>query len=289
MEQISEQIVTTPHFSVLLHTVSWDGVEDTPAYRGYNLSQRLSDNHSPLRIGRLSTAEVMPRVHAVGLLPPGQAIRLYPMEHPLRVLNCIYDESYFEETTQVPAEQWEKYTSALVFMRNQRLETLMQEIHAEIEQPGFGSEILIESVANMILVELARYMRQLQRKSGKGNEGLGLAPWQLRRVQERIQASPQAGYPSLAELALLCNISEGHLARSFKAATGWQIHKYVTAERMKTAKALLLDDNLSCEEVAARLGFRSAAYFSTAFRRITGKTPTEFRRQSVPARTSPPN
>ncbi|MYM64910.1 AraC family transcriptional regulator [Pseudomaricurvus sp. HS19] len=280
MEQITEQIVATPRVSVLVHTVSWDGVEDTPAYRGYNLSQRLSDNHSPLRIGKLSTPEVMPRVHAVGLLPPGLPIRLYPMEQPLRVLNCIYDEDYFEATTQIPAEQWEKYTNALVFMRNQRLETLMQEIHAEIEQPGFGSEILIESVSNMILVELARYMRQLQRKGNRGRDGVGLAPWQLRRVQERIESSPQEGYPSLAQLAALCNISEGHLARAFKAATGWQIHKYITAERLKTAKALLSNDHYSCEEVACQLGFKSAAYFSTAFRRLTGKTPTEFRRQA---------
>ena len=155
----------------------------------------------------------------------------------------------------------------------------MQEIYAELEQPGFAQEFLIESVCDMMLVELARHVRQLNRKGSKSN--LALAPWQLRRIQERIQASLEMGYPNLNELANLCGISQGHLARSFKAATGWQIHKYITEERLKAAKMMLTKTQLSCEQVAVRLGFKNPGYFSTSFRRMTGKTPTEFRRQSI--------
>ena len=102
----------------------------------------------------------------------------------------------------------------------------------------------------------------------------------MRRIQERIQAAPEIGnYPVLAELASLCGISQGHLARSFRAATGWPLHRFIAEERLKAAKEMLAEDHLSCGQIAVRLGFRSTAYFSAAFRRMTGKTPSAFRQQ----------
>ncbi|WP_321390674.1 helix-turn-helix transcriptional regulator [Emcibacter sp.] len=178
-------------------------------------------------------------------------------------------------------EQWERHTGSLVALRNQRIEVMMQELHAELEQPGFAHEQLIEAVTTMMLIELARHVRQLEKKGTGRGDHLPLAAWQLRRIEERIQASLELGYPNLSELATICGISKEHLARSFKAATGWQIHKYIAGERIRTAKTMLTRSQYSCEEVSVRLGFKSPAYFSTAFRRVTGKTPTEFKRQAL--------
>lgn len=110
-----------------------------------------------------------------------------------------------------------------------------------------------------------------------------MAPWQLRRIEERIQASLELGYPDSSELANLCGVSQGHLARAFKASTGWQIHRYIAEQRLDAAKTMLAEERVSCEEVSLRLGFTSAGYFSTAFRRMTGKTPREFRKQALAA------
>lgn len=278
MQHHPEIEVALPHVTVQLATVSWEGIEEAQSFPGYHLSQRLSDDHPPLRIGNVSAPEVLPRVRAVGLLPPGRAIRLFPVEKPLRVLHCMFEEDYFEGATQTTPEQWKRHTGSLVAIRNQRLEILMQEICAELEQPGFGREALIGAVATMILVELGRYIRELERKSARNPGGMPLAPWQLRRIQERIEASAQQGYPALEELAEICGISQGHLARSYKASTGWPIHKFIAEERMQAARRLLAETQLSCEEVSLQLGFKSPTYFSTAFRRMTGKTPTEFRK-----------
>lgn len=277
METRNEIEVVLPGVRIQISTVDWQSVEDAPPYDGYCLSQRLSENHAPLRIGKLSAHEVLPRVRSVGLLPPGHSVRLFPIGKPLRVLLCIFDEDHFQRVTGTTREQWDEHVDLLVAIKNKRLEILMQEIHAELLQPDFGSETLLESVSNMILVELARHARKLNRQGGKSVNSVALAPWQYRRIQERIQASQQEGYPSLAELAELCGISQGHLARTFKLATGWQIHKYIAEERLRTAKQMLADGALTCEEVSARLGFKSPAYFSTAFRRMTGKSPSEYR------------
>ncbi|MFC7050181.1 helix-turn-helix domain-containing protein [Emcibacter nanhaiensis] len=279
MKQNLEKEVILPYVTVRLATISWQGIGERPHFPGYSLCQRLSDNHSPLRIGNLATPEMLPRVRSVGFLPAGRSVFLYPLESDLRVLYCFYDADYVERVTQISKDKWERYATSLAALRNQRIEVLMQEIHAELEKPGYGRELLIESVTNMMLVELARYVRKLEKKgSGKG-ESQPLASWQLRRIEERIQASIELGYPSLGDLAGICGISKEHLARSFKATTGWQIHKYISSERISTAKTMLARNDVSCEEVSSRLGFKSPAYFSTAFRRIAGKTPTEFRKQ----------
>jgi len=280
MDNRIEKSLILRDVSIFLATLSWDGIEETPAYKGYSLSQRLSNDHSALRIGNASTPEVLPRVRSVGLLPPGRSIHLFPVERPLRVLYCVFEEASFERATGVSRERWDAYIGSLVAMNNRRLEVLMQEVYAELMQPGFGSQKLIDAASSMMLVELARYIRYLERSDAGEVGKLVLAPWQMRRIEERITASEEQGYPDLTELAELCGISQGHLMRSFKQATGWQLHKYIAEERMRAARAMLADKDLSCRDIATRLGFRSQAYFATAFRRATGRAPTEFRRQA---------
>lgn len=282
MDTHIEKELVLSNLSVHLGTVAWDGVEVTPPYPGYCLSQRLSEDHSPLRIGNLAAPAVLPRVGAVGFLPPEQSVRMLPVELPLRVVCCVFDKSFFENTTEIPLSDWDKHIHSLVSIRNSRLEIMMQEIHAELEEPSFGNDLLIEAASLMIVVELARYGRALDQKCPLSGDGVALSQRQMRRIYERIQASPEMGkYPDLAELAELCGISQGHLARSFKASTGWSLHRFIALERLKAAKQMLAEDRYSCAEVAARLGFRSTAYFSTAFRRMTGKTPTAYRRDTL--------
>jgi AraC family transcriptional regulator len=281
MEQQLERQLTLPRMSVHLATVHWGKLEEVrPQFDGYNLCQRLSSDHAPLRIGNLPAREAFPRVRSVAFLPPGCPVQLYPMSKPMRVLNCVFDKAWFEETTGIGPDLWERHTRALIEIRNRRLEVLMQEILAELEHPGFGHELLIESAAAMILVEMARHAHRLVAEEGCAPGGQGLAPWQMRRIQERIAESVEAGYPGLAELAQLCGISQSHLMRTFKASTGWPIHKYINEERLRAAKQLLASEQLNAKEISARLGFRNPAYFATAFRRMTGKTPTEYRREA---------
>ena len=278
MDPVIEAQLTLPHVSVQLATVNLTEARDVlPGTSGYNICQRLSDDHAPLRIGNINAREAFPRVGSVGFLPPGCAVRLYPMDGPFRVLNCDFEPAHFEAVTGFGQDIWEEHTGALVSIRDRRLELLMQEIHAELVQPDYGQATVVEAVASMILIEMARYGRRL---GSAGGSGQGLAPWQLRRINERLALALEQGYPGLDELAALCGISQSHLMRSFKIATGWPIHKFITEERLRAAKQMLSAGEINAKEIAIRLGFRSPAYFATAFRRMTGKTPTEYRREA---------
>ncbi len=282
MQQVIEKEINLPQVSVQLATVRFDATEEfIPQFSAYyNICQRLSDKHSPMRIGNLAAREAFPRVRSVGFLPPGCSFKLFPLEQPFRALNCAFEKTFFEEATRIQQNLWEEHTGALVSIKERRLETIMQQIYAELVQPGFAQELMIEALTTTLLVEMARYARRLGTASGPGGTGHGMAPWQLRRIQERIEASLELGYPGLEELAQLAGISQSHLMRTFKVSTGWQIHKYIAEERMKSAKLLLAEDQLNTKEISTRLGFRSPAYFATAFLRMTGMTPTEYRRQA---------
>ncbi|MAR92963.1 MAG: hypothetical protein CML06_19110 [Pseudomonadales bacterium] len=282
MDITIEQQVELPHFCIEVATVNLVRTIEAPAFGHYKVAQRLSDHHGPLRLDKLSQHETFSRVGAVTLLPPDQPVRVYPLEAPLRVLHCAIDEAYFEQVTQQGPDHWKSHAGSLLNIRNEPVERLMNHLHVELRQPGLGHEMKLETIGKMMLIELGRYGQQLKIASEKNPSSLALAPWQLGRIYQRIAEGPQLGYPKLAELAALCGVSEAHLSRSFKQATGRHVHKFITEHRTRAAMHLLSGpDKMTCEAVASALGYKSAAYFSTAFRRMTGKTPSEFRQQRL--------
>jgi two-component system response regulator YesN len=66
--------------------------------------------------------------------------------------------------------------------------------------------------------------------------------------------------------------------RAFKQVTGMTCTDYVALERIRAAKRLLTRDDLLVKEVAYRVGFENANYFSRRFKEMEGRTPTSYRR-----------
>jgi AraC family transcriptional regulator len=278
MHAVIEQEMHLPTISVQLATVEWQALEDSShSSDRYCICQRLSYGHAPLRVENINAREAFMYERSVAFLPPNCSVRIYPLDRPFKILNCTFPKEHFETITEISELDWEEHTGALVSIRDRRMEVLMQEIHSELTQPGYASEVLIEAVGKLILVEMARYARQLGTSSNRNSAGQALAPWQLRRIQERIDAALDRGYPTLEELASLCGISQSHLMRTFKLSTGWPVHKFITSQRLDAAKRLLAADQLSTKEIAAKLGFRTPAYFATTFHRLTGQTPSKYR------------
>jgi len=82
---------------------------------------------------------------------------------------------------------------------------------------------------------------------------------------------------TLLDLSTVVHISPYHFARLFKQSTGVPPHRFVLGQRIARASVLLRDARLSIGEVARRVGFRTPSHFTTAFRRMTGLAPSEYR------------
>lgn len=68
-----------------------------------------------------------------------------------------------------------------------------------------------------------------------------------------------------------------YLSNLFSEVEGTTIEKYHIAQRIEKVKELLVYDELSLAEIADKLGYSSAAYLSSQFKKVTGLTPTFYR------------
>ncbi|MDQ0887839.1 two-component system response regulator YesN [Paenibacillus sp. V4I9] len=82
---------------------------------------------------------------------------------------------------------------------------------------------------------------------------------------------------TVKQLAEQFHLNASYLSVLFKKETGQTLSEFVQEARMAKAKELLGDPNIKVYEVAERVGFQTAAYFTFLFKKMVGTTPQEFR------------
>ena len=83
---------------------------------------------------------------------------------------------------------------------------------------------------------------------------------------------------SLTEIAKKLNISVYYLSHIFKSVTGTSIISYRNEMRLTMAKKLLIQTDLSVTDIAGKVGFSSASYFSELFTKRENISPVEYRK-----------
>ena len=86
---------------------------------------------------------------------------------------------------------------------------------------------------------------------------------------------------TLATLADQAFLSPFHFHRTFARVYGETPHEFLTRQRNDLAKKLLAENQLSISEICLAVGFQSLGTFSDRFRRLTGLSPTEYRRRLI--------
>ena len=74
------------------------------------------------------------------------------------------------------------------------------------------------------------------------------------------------------------NHEYNYLSNLFSAIEGTTIEKYFIAQKVEKVKELLVYDELSLNEIAHRLNYSSVAYLSNQFKKVTGLTPSYFKK-----------
>lgn len=82
---------------------------------------------------------------------------------------------------------------------------------------------------------------------------------------------------SLSDIAREVDSSVFHLARVFKARTGFSLHAYRNQLRLRAALERLAEPGVDLIDIALDLGFSSHSHFTETFRRSFGKTPSGVR------------
>ncbi len=92
----------------------------------------------------------------------------------------------------------------------------------------------------------------------------------------------------LDDLAIIAGISRSRLTSVFREYTGYSPLDYVRELRVRKARALLSDSELSIKEIAAQVGFDDALHFSKVFRKVDGLAPSQFRAAALAGKNPPP-
>jgi len=82
------------------------------------------------------------------------------------------------------------------------------------------------------------------------------------------------------EIADSVHVSPKHLCRLFDRNLGISPKRYVITEKLRRATALLCESNMTVGEIAHEVGYNSPLAFSAAFRKETGKSPSDTRAEA---------
>ena len=88
---------------------------------------------------------------------------------------------------------------------------------------------------------------------------------------------------SVAVVAGVAHHSPAHFARQFHRAFGETPHHYLMSRRLERAAHLLKNTDYTFARIAVSVGISSVGSFATAFRRVYGITPAEYRGRHLPA------
>ena len=83
------------------------------------------------------------------------------------------------------------------------------------------------------------------------------------------------------DVARAINWGYSRFRKIFLQQTGMTPYQYIQETRIQQGKFLILNTTKPLKEIAYDVGFNNPDYFSTAFRRITGMTPLEFKKEQL--------
>lgn len=104
-------------------------------------------------------------------------------------------------------------------------------------------------------------------------------------VLELVHFSPDQPRENLSDyLAKKLNYDYNYLSNVFSETEGITIEKYYIAQRIEKVKELLVYGELTLSEIAWQLGYSSVAYLSNQFKKVTGLSPSHFKKLGIEKR-----
>jgi len=156
-----------------------------------------------------------------------------------------------------------------------RLRRLFQEFQDEYLGESAGAQARMDVILLEVLLSLSRGVQGASvREIAEPSAGARRRTQLVTAVRAHLEAH-YAEALSLDSLATLFGVSPFNLCRAFSQEAGASLLETLNAVRVSQAKRLLAD-GISVKEAAARVGFSSGNYLAKVFRRIEGRSPSDF-------------
>jgi len=191
-----------------------------------------------------------------------------------RVLECHFEPEHLKILWGSAGDGDARDTDLREAIGSVSTRVLMAQIAEETQVPGFGQNIVLESLSHRLVEELGRRLAPRQRTPTSAIRRL--SHYQLRRIRTLVEETEGRALTTQC-IADRCQLNPDYLRRAFRGTTRQTLASYVEEVRLARAKHFLEDNRIMIKQIAHRLGFSSPSAFSVAFRRATGMSPGDYR------------
>ncbi|MCC3357053.1 response regulator transcription factor [Bacillus sp. REN16] len=152
---------------------------------------------------------------------------------------------------------------------------------------AWQSHFLSEKYA--IMVENAKSISELEEIHKRmleeySDPSIRFTPLEKATIAEKVEHFIRMNFSeeiSIEEISQKLHVHPSHLMRAFKKERGMTISHFRNLIRIKEAKDLLTNSNLSLIEITLIVGFKNQQYFTRVFKEAEGVTPKEYKRNNV--------
>ncbi|NHC43185.1 response regulator [Bacillus sp. MM2020_1] len=122
--------------------------------------------------------------------------------------------------------------------------------------------------------------KEVTKRNTEKKEDENLPSSTIEKVLQYLEKTP-LDQITLKDAAEYVHMNPSYLSQLFKQQLNKKFVDYITEQRIEESKRLLLNTSLRMSEIAERVGYSDLAYFSNNFKRITGFSPSEFRKSAI--------
>jgi AraC-like DNA-binding protein len=162
--------------------------------------------------------------------------------------------------------------------RLESMHSILRLMASEAGELRPGGEAVITRLGDILVIQAIRAWMESDPAARRGWLGALHDP-QIGRAISSIHRDP-ARHWTVASLASELSMSRSAFAARFTELVGEPAMSYVARWRMHVAVAALKEEGATVGQLADRLGYRSEAAFSRAFKRVIGVAPGTFRRSA---------
>ncbi|MCA9999274.1 MAG: AraC family transcriptional regulator [Anaerolineales bacterium] len=150
----------------------------------------------------------------------------------------------------------------------------VQQLLVEIRQPQPDSPRLVRA-------HLQLFLAQLLRQYGQRRDEPHFPP-QFEALMVFIEARLTAVPPlTIDDLCQQASLSRSRIFQLFEQHVGQSPISYINSRRIEKAKQMLRTSGKIVTDIGLELGYSSSQHFATAFKRITGLTPSDYRQLEI--------
>lgn len=169
--------------------------------------------------------------------------------------------------------------------------TAKSTLEAKLEGAGSGADFYFEKPVNinLLLLTIKNIFDQKEKLKEKYLKDYQVGVRELvhsdkeKEFMDRLIKILQAGLENpdlnVEYLCLQIGMSKTSLYKKIKKITGQSINEFIRTTRLKKAVDIMVHEEILITEVMYRVGILSQSYFTTAFKREFGKTPSQFQQE----------